>query len=124
MAIIRQKDKKSGIIYVYEQSSHWVPELKQPRSKRRLIGKVDPDTGLVVPTGKVGRPRKNADTSVKSTATEKDALSPVDDDTSQRIISALRERVSVLEDRTNALEKERDTLKMRIQKAIAVLSGQ
>ena len=50
MAIIDQYDKRSGVTYVYESKSEWVPELKQSRAKRRLIGRRDPDTGEIHPT--------------------------------------------------------------------------
>lgn len=52
MAIINQYDKRSGITYVYESKSEWIPELKQSRAKRTLIGRRDPDTGEVIPTNK------------------------------------------------------------------------
>ena len=55
MAIIKMLDKKSGTVYVYESISYWDKEKKQPRSKRKLIGKLDPVSGEVVPTGKQGR---------------------------------------------------------------------
>lgn len=48
----------NGTIYVYENESYWDKELKQPRNRRKLIGKIDPVTGEIVPTGKKGRPRK------------------------------------------------------------------
>lgn len=50
MAIIRQTNKKTGITYVIESESYWDKEKKQPRSHRRIIGKIDPVTGEVVPT--------------------------------------------------------------------------
>ncbi len=56
MAIIKQYDKRSGITYVYESHSYWDPEKKMTRAKRRLIGRLDPQTGEVVPTD--GRNRK------------------------------------------------------------------
>ena len=56
MAIIKQHDKRSGITYVYESHSYWDPEKKMTRSKRKLIGRLDPDTGDVIPTD--GRNRK------------------------------------------------------------------
>ena len=121
MAIIRQTDKKTGTVYVFEQHSVWVPELKQPRSKRRLIGKIDPVTGLVVPTGKVGRPRKNMDASADS-ATGQGAPESTGENDSQRIIAALRSRISVLEGQVSELEKERNALRKRIQKATSALS--
>ena len=45
MAIVKQLDKRSGITYVYESTSYWDKEKKQPRSKRTLVGKIDEETG-------------------------------------------------------------------------------
>lgn len=50
MAIIKQFDKRSGITYVYDSKSFYDKEKKCSRAKRTLIGKVDPDTGEIVPT--------------------------------------------------------------------------
>ncbi len=57
MAIIKQHDKRSGITYAYESHSYWDPEKKMTRAKRKLIGRIDPETGDIVPTD--GRNRKN-----------------------------------------------------------------
>ncbi len=59
MAQIRHYDKRVGITYVYESESYYDKEKHQSRSKRKLIGKIDPETGEIVPTGKVGRPSNN-----------------------------------------------------------------
>ncbi len=50
MAILNRLDKRTGITYVYESSSYWDKKKKQPRSKRTIIGKIDPKTGEVIPT--------------------------------------------------------------------------
>ena len=52
MAIIDSYNKKRGVTYVYDSFSYWDKELKQPRSRRRLLGRRDPDTGELVPTRK------------------------------------------------------------------------
>ena len=57
MAMIKQLDKRSGITYVYESTSYWDRDKKQPRSKRTLIGRLDPDSGEVVPTDGRGKRR-------------------------------------------------------------------
>ncbi len=59
MAKIQHYDKRVGITYVYESESYYDPGKKQSRSKRKLIGKIDPDTGETIPTGRRGRPSKN-----------------------------------------------------------------
>lgn len=61
MAIVDQYDKRTGVTYVYESKSEWIPELKQSRAKRTLIGRRDPISGEVVPTQK--RRRKDSDDS-------------------------------------------------------------
>ncbi len=52
MAIIDSYNRKRGVIYVYDSFSYWDKELGQPRSKRRLLGRRDPDTSEVIPTRK------------------------------------------------------------------------
>ena len=59
MAIIKQYHKDTDTTYVYESTSYWDPVKKQSRSKRRVIGKVDPITGDIVPTGKRGGNRRS-----------------------------------------------------------------
>ena len=50
MGIVYQTDKRSGITYAYENQSFWDPALKRSKSKRKLIGRVDPDTKEIIPT--------------------------------------------------------------------------
>lgn len=57
MGIVYQTDKRSGITYAYENHSFWDKELKRSRSKRTLIGRVDKETGEIVPTDGRGRKR-------------------------------------------------------------------
>lgn len=59
MSIVYQKDKRSGITYAYESNAWWDKEKKQARSKRKLIGRVDNETGEIVPTD--GRMKKRKD---------------------------------------------------------------
>ena len=57
MSYVNQLDKRSGITYVYESTSYWDKEKKQPRSKRKLVGRLDPETGDIVPTDGRGKRR-------------------------------------------------------------------
>lgn len=75
MAIIKKYNKKSGTTYVYDSVSYWDKEKQQPRSKRKLIGKLDPVTGEIVPTGGRGRKHKS-----DSTEAEPSPGSPPDQD--------------------------------------------
>ncbi len=57
-SIIKKFNKQTGVTYVYESESYWDKEKKQPRSRRKLIGKIDEETGEIVPTGGRGNHKK------------------------------------------------------------------
>lgn len=46
--IVYQTDKRTGIKYAYESISYWDKDKKQPRSKRKYLGKVDPVSGEII----------------------------------------------------------------------------
>lgn len=69
MAIVKVHNKARNITYVYESNSYWDKTLKQPRSHRKLIGRIDPKTGEIVPTK-----RKTAKTSSDHSDTDYKAL--------------------------------------------------
>ncbi len=52
MAIVYQTNKKTGVRYAYESVSFWDKERKQSRAKRVCIGRVDEETGEIIPTRK------------------------------------------------------------------------
>jgi transposase len=58
MAIVYQKDKRSGITYAYESISFWDKEKKQSRSKRTLLGRVIGEDKSIIPTDGRGRKKK------------------------------------------------------------------
>ena len=67
MAIIKQYDKRSGITYAYESVAYWDPEKKMSRAKRKLIGRINPETGEIIPTD--GRNRRKKDETEKGEET-------------------------------------------------------
>ncbi len=91
MSIVKYKNQ-SGQVYAYEQTSFWDPEKKQSRSKRKLLGRVDPDTGEIIPTEKRrGRPKKSdsSDASADDLSVKyEDVLSQLEE--MQETVTALR----------------------------------
>ena len=71
MAIIKQFDKRSGITYVYDSKSYYDKEKKCSRAKRTLIGKLDPETGEIIPTDGRNKGAKSA-SRASSTVIDKD----------------------------------------------------
>lgn len=103
MSIIKQYRKDTGVTYVYESESYWDKEKKQPRSRRKLIGKLDKETGEIIPTGKKGRKTKK-ENERETTGT----LGTADSETSAlyQKLCCLEEENRSLRERTSALEAE------------------
>jgi len=98
MAIIKQYDKRSGITYAYESHSYWDKEKKMSRAKRVLIGRVDAETGEIIPTD--GRCRK--DKPKKGLANEPDY---------KALFEKLQKKHAAQESLVKALQKEIEALK-------------
>jgi hypothetical protein len=52
MSIVRYTNKKTGTVTLYESTSHYDPETKQSRPIRKYLGKLDPETGELIPSQK------------------------------------------------------------------------
>ena len=56
MSLVRYTNKKTGVVTVYESTSHYDPETKRSRPIRKYLGVEDPNTGKIIPSsGKPGR---------------------------------------------------------------------
>lgn len=51
---------KNGVRYAYESVSYWDKEKKAPRSKRKYLGRVDPETGEIIKAKARGEKRAPA----------------------------------------------------------------
>ncbi len=103
MSIVKLKDKRSGTTYVYESESYWDKEKKQPRSRRKLIGKLDEATGEIIPTGKSGRKKG-------SSAQRDDAPSPEPITEYIRAIEEKDAQIRDLKAENKALKKEKQEI--------------
>ena len=111
--IVYQTDKRTGIKYAYESVSYWDKEKGQPRSKRKYIGKVDPETGEIIPTsGTRKRGKKDV-----GTVEEKSSLT--------RLHEELKAKDQTIRDLQKELKSERsknDSLREMLMK-IRTLTG-
>ncbi len=101
MGIVTQYHKDTDTTYVYESESYYDPSKKQSRSKRKLIGKLDKETGEIIPTGKRGPKKKAQPASPEPTA----IAAPAEN----------REEVPKLEEKIKTLEKEIRLLESRVR---------
>ena len=98
---------------VYESISHWDPEKKQARSSRKCIGKVDPDTSEIVPTGKRGRKKTSTASSPDNAA---DIKLTQQLDKARADITSLKTQNSVLSEKVKQLTRENQQLALATQK--------
>jgi len=97
LTLVKMHNKKLGITYVYESHSYWDKEKKQPRNERKLIGKLDPVTGEIIPTGKPGRWGSGKSNSSKQTENEHKDVHSDSVESLKRTISEMVEKIKVLE---------------------------
>ena len=121
MAIVKQYDKRRNVTYCYESVSTWIPELKQPRAKRKLIGRLDPETGAIVPTGRRGRPKK--DNSVASTEPKSAEARLTEENSKMRedLLQAKQE-IAELSQMVKALKDQNRKLTKSVMKMSGILS--
>lgn len=114
MAIIKQYHKDTDTTYVYESISYWDAEKKQSRSKRKCIGKIDPVTGEMIPTGKRGRKPK-ADKPAANDERLQEMTSRYEQAASEA--SALKAEVSQLQNEITDLRRQNKKLRLVLEKA-------
>jgi hypothetical protein len=112
MAIIKQLNKKTGITYVYESHSFRDKETKQPRSTRKLIGRIDDATGEIIPTRKKTTINTTSPEHGNDITTSNDDVSVSLDIVKEKdaIITEQRRQISVLLKEKEELAKELERL--------------
>jgi hypothetical protein len=119
MAIVHVYNRARGVTYVYESQSYWDKELKQPRSNRKLIGKLDPDTGEIVPTGKKGRTKQDQDPEKKSGYSVTDSKTSADQ--TRRLLKEKDAEILSLKKQLSAAEREIANYRQLVQQAHTIL---
>lgn len=113
MSIVKSYSKANDTTYVYEQDMKWNPVTKRPEGTRKLIGKIDPVTGEIVPTGKKGRKKKEAG---ENAPVPSDSELEKKNQKLQAQIDTLREQITSLYAENSELKKENSALSKKIEK--------
>ena len=53
--IVYRTNPHNGVVYAYQSESFRDPLTKQPKSRRTYLGRVDPETKLIVPKAEEGK---------------------------------------------------------------------
>lgn len=109
MSIVRYVNKKTGAVALYESTSHYDPETKQSRPKRKYLGTEDPVTGELIPSsGKRGRKKTEEGNETQISKKTEDGLREKYD----RLLQECGDK----DERIKQLEHENKRLKFYIQK--------
>lgn len=119
MAIIKQYHKDTDTTYVYESVSYWDAEKGQSRSKRKVIGKIDPATGEIIPTGKRGRKKK----SQGSEGNEELAKMTLLYEQAKAEAAELKVENTRLADEVSSLSKQNKKLLLALEKIQGIAAG-
>lgn len=130
MAYIKQYHKDTDTTYVYESESYWDPEKKQARSRRKVVGKLDPVTGEIIPTGKRGRKKKDvtATEEMNGTAESRQLSLQYEDakrtlDRQEQLILSQKEEIRNLKEKLTRAESQNRSLQQALKKISAILDG-
>lgn len=110
-SIVYQVDKKTGTKYAYESTSYWDKEKQQPRSTRKYIGKVDPETGEII--------RKKER---KSHSAEADDATVIEIERLRNDLSQKDQEIADLKAQLAEKTKAYDALQKTVKKASAILA--
>lgn len=118
MSISKSYNKQNDTTYVYEViENYWDKEKKQSRSKRKLIGKIDPSTGEIVPTN----PRKKKTDKDNDYKKLYESLKKEVDRKDKRITELESTLKECLTEENLFLQKMEETVKHRHNKAESLL---
>jgi hypothetical protein len=138
VAIIKKYNASNQTTYVYDSVSYWDKEKQQPRSKRRLIGKIDPETGEIVPTAGRGRKPKAAvleteghevRNTVENHADKTSGADPESTDPAAMYKECHREllqtqaALAIAESRISALTAEKDSIARQLERILHQLKN-
>lgn len=135
MAIVKCRDPRSGITYVYISECFFDEEQGKYRYKRKCIGKVDEETGETVPTGPKGgyRKRREDKPSADSGEPRKPGRKPTKEPSPEyaKTLAQLEElkgenfelnqKVLSLEEDKKQLQKKLDRVKKQMEQMAAAL---
>ena len=118
MAIVFQHDKRRDGTYAYYSESYYDKEKKQSRSKRTLIGRVDPETNEIVPVRKSKR-SKPLPGNIQDLLEENEKQRAANPDVNNDQFTILKIQLHHLQD---ALENEKRNTKYEQDKLAALIS--
>ena len=112
-SIIYITNKKTGNKYAYESFSFRDPETKKPKTRRVYLGRIDPDTGVLIPKAPKGKRNRSIST-IQRRQINEEAQQQIDVLTEQ--VRSLKKDVLALSQKNQASEKLIQTILKAVDK--------
>ena len=107
MSIYTSYNKQNDTYYVYDTQYVFDEKKQRKVQKRRCIGKIDPVTKDIIPTGKRGRPQKK----VSEKSNENETSTTYANDSVLQVLSKLSARINMIEKVMSDLTNEFNSAK-------------
>lgn len=119
MPYSKSYNKRTGTTYVYEVlESKWSKEHQRCEQKRKLVGKIDPITGEVIPTGPRGRPKGSQQTASQADALELANMLAQERQKTQQITKEMNKNIEKIEKHVNEQSKSLEILVEHLEQMI------
>lgn len=120
MSLVRYTNKKTGVVTVYESTSHYDPVTKQSRPIRKYLGVEDPETGKIIPSsGKPGR-KKSTESTSRATVKKDEVDYKLLYEKEKKESADKDARIKALENRNKLLVANLEHMRETITKALSV----
>lgn len=121
MSLVRYTNKKTGVVTVYESTSHYDPVTKQSRPIRKYLGVEDPETGKLIPSsGKPGRKKLTESTTNRPTAKKEETDYKLLYEKEKKANADKDARIQALENKNKLLVANLEHIRETISKALSV----
>ncbi len=114
MSITKSYNKHTNTYYAYETTYEWDDTKQKKVQRKHCIGQFDPDTGEIIPNGKVGRPGRAA----KTSAGKSQAI-PMEKNEQEVGVEVLASRLSKIEETLLMLSKEIHSMREEIDRNLS-----
>ena len=98
---VYQTNKKTGVVYAYHSESYRDPITKQPKVRRTYLGRVDPETHLIIPKAEEGKRNTSKIGNKMEEAVQ--TIMPVE---ATKILNEKTEQIKLLQDEIATLKSE------------------
>ena len=113
--IVYRENHSNGVRYAYSCTSVWDKEKKAPRTKRTYLGRVDPDTGEIIPPSSK---KKSFTAAAKGAAVS--AQDPADTEDTAKKLAEMDNQIKELQDKLRESQEMVIQLRRKLERIATI----